>query len=140
MKMLLLSMLLLVGCAGQVSPQYRAFEAYVAEKKPLAEAGSLKWSVYYTGLYDKAVASSAPPYVLHAINESVMSAVRYEKGELSKEEFDYSRRQQQIAAQANGAVAQRQAQIDQERRQQQAYKNIETAAKIMQDSQPRPLR
>lgn len=81
---------------------------YAAVNKPLAENGQIKWSIYYSGLYDEVLNSSVPNRgsALERIAVMIQVSQAFESGNISKEQFDHMTRLTQ-AAQATDDDAQR---------------------------------
>lgn len=92
----------------------------------------MKWSDYYSGLYDRHVAAGTAPEILQAINKLQRNAQQYDKNEISKDEFEF--RQRDLRLQVT-STAQRLAAANEA--QQQARTAL--ALQMMQASQPRPL-
>jgi len=83
--------ILLFGCASPIGLKVEEYRNTVNEMKPKAEAGTLKWSVYYQMAIDKL--KEMPPTV-HGRDREIQEyyygiemAKKYESGEISKEEF-----------------------------------------------------
>lgn len=130
-QLLVVVFLLLSGCGAYAERQQsvRHAETYIADKKPLAERGELKWSEYYKGLYQFFVWADAPGDVLSRVNDLSRVAQDYEAGYITKDDFDYRRR----AAEAENRSA------GQARAQQQSAAQLALAAQILQASGPRVL-
>lgn len=142
-KIAILLTLLLAGCATNTppakDPRVSSYWLWVNTQRPLAEAGQLKWSEYYKGLYDRYVALGAPSEVLRLVNEANWAAQKYESGATSKEEFEY--RQRDLRAQLD-AVGQQMRDRDQARQKAAAAEqraSMIAALQLMQATQPRPL-
>lgn len=85
----------LVGCATTLNP----VDQYAGANRPLAEAGTLRWSEYYKGLYGIAATSNVPnkaPFMGRA-NAMIEAALAYEDQKISKDQFEHLRRQAQVA-------------------------------------------
>lgn len=128
---------LIAGCAtpngnSRGNPQMAELQFYVASNKPRAESGAMKWSEYYSGLYERHVAARTPPELIQVVNKMLWNAQQYETGAISRDEFDF--RQRDLRLQGD-TVMQRQAAAAQA--QQQAQTAL--ALQLMQASQPRPL-
>lgn len=89
---------LLTGCAG---PSMR----YAEQNKPLAERGKMKWSDYYKGLYDTSARAGESGQMLMRINTMILAAQSYEGGTLSKDQFEYFRRQAQAGQVVDDEIA-----------------------------------
>jgi hypothetical protein len=115
---LLIIVAALTGCAAPINPGVTAYRSYIAENRPLAEGGSLKWSAYYEGLYSKSMAAGAPDYMLNGANEMIDFAHQYESGAITQDQFQHHRRSIQARvvgrsqSDANQAQADRQRQVD----------------------------
>lgn len=70
---------------------------YAATYKPMAEAGTLPWSHYYQGAYDKVLVSqvSNQGRVLQRLNLLIMAAKSYENGAITSDQFHFLRREAQ---------------------------------------------
>jgi hypothetical protein len=93
MKILLILALLISGCATNQSKHTLA-EKYASANLPLANAGELKWSQYYLGLYKKLELES---YIntgnqLVICNELIDISKSYEADLITKEQFESKRR------------------------------------------------
>lgn len=91
MKKVLLAALvafLLIGCAMQQINQWSA------ENRSLAENGKIKWSQYYSNLYQKILSLHIPNKgaTLENINNMILISQNYEAGTITKEQFEYSQR------------------------------------------------
>lgn len=130
--------LLLAGCATAPQQNWNAIAAqdYVATNKPLAEAGTLKWSEYYKGAYRVAGAAGAHGTTLARLNEVIRDAEQYEAGTISKSEFEY--RQRAARAQETSADQYRAAQARAEQAQLGAVQ-LAAGLQMMQASQPRTI-
>ena len=132
-RLLIVSFVVLAGCATPQSqgpsPELIELQYYISSQKPLAEKGEIKWSDYFAGAYERQVMAGLPPQLYQITNKLRHSAQRYEKGELSQEDFDFEKRDSKAQWQiiAN--------QLSEESRQRQAA-NMALAAQIMQN---RPL-
>lgn len=80
---------LLAGCA---STRLAEIQAYAATNRPLAEAGTIKWSDYYLGLHRVGVASGMPANTQMRLNNMIRDAQQFEAGQITRDEFDYRRR------------------------------------------------
>ena len=132
-KLLIVCLFVLGGCATPQpqgpSPQMVELQQYVSLHKPLAEKGELKWSDYFAAVYERQVMAGFPPQMYQITNKLRHSAQQYEKGELSKEDFEFERRDSKAQWQI---VANQLAAEEQQRR----AANMAIAAQIMQN---RPL-
>lgn len=106
----------LVGCATPINPGVAAYQGYIAENRPLAERGLLKWSAYYEGLYSKSLAAGAPDYMLNGANEMIDFAHQYEAGTITREQFQHYRRSMQVSVTGRSQADAERAQSDQQRR------------------------
>jgi hypothetical protein len=93
---LAISVILSTFFAGCAAPSMR----YAQQNKSRAEQGEIKWSDYYKGLYDVAARANESGQMLTRINAMIDAAQSYEMGNISKDQFEYLRRQ----AQAGQAV------------------------------------
>jgi hypothetical protein len=123
----------LAGCAYAEHQQaVRHVHSYVADKRPMAERGDIKWSDYYKGLYNFLSAANAPGATLGQANEMIRVAGNYEAGRISKEDFEYARRDADAKSRtAAQALAQEQAQL--------GAAQMVAGAQLMQASGPRVL-
>lgn len=127
----------IAGCAApngntRNNPQMDELQFYVASNKPRAESGAMKWSEYYSGVYQRHVAAHTPPELIQVVNKMLWNAQQYESGAISKDEFDF--RQRDLRLQGD-AVQQQRAAAAQVQQQAQTV----LALQLMQASQPRPL-
>lgn len=88
--------LLLAACATS------QIKNYAAANKPLAEQGSIKWSTYYSGLYDEVAHSNDrnKGAMMNRVNQMIMNSQAFEAGMITKDQFQYLQR----AAQAGQAT------------------------------------
>jgi hypothetical protein len=96
---LILATILLNACAP--TKRAIAYNDYVKINFPRAEQGLIPWPEYYEGMYERAVASKSPATRLNSIIEMIDFAWRYEKREITQDEFIRARRVAQ-AEQENG--------------------------------------
>lgn len=85
----------LFGCANQAMNQGTIeANAWVAQNKPLAVQGTMPWSAYYEGAYDKFSVSNVAGKgaLLSRINNMISTAKAYERGEISADQFNSYRR------------------------------------------------
>jgi hypothetical protein len=132
---------IIAGCASpnrvaQSNPQMAELQFYVASNKPRAENGEMKWSDYYSGLYERHVAAHTPTELIQVVNKMLWNAQRYEAGAISKDEFDF--RQRDLRLEGN-AVMQRQAAAAQAQQLAQQQAQTALALQLIQASQPKPL-
>jgi hypothetical protein len=87
-----LSISILVGCAINPAVKYvEEMKLYIAENRPLALSGTIKWTTYYEG--GLSLAKKIPPNIQGRSDEisdwleSINVAKEYEAGRLTKEEF-----------------------------------------------------
>lgn len=129
----ILAVIGLVGCASPTNPAHTAFQAYVDQQRPRAQAGEVKWSEYYGGLYELAERAGAPGAVLGDINKFAGLAIQYESGSLTKDE--HTLRERELKA----IITERQ-QLEQEyesaRRQSLGAAQFAAGMAMMQGSQP----
>ena len=99
----------LSGCAINPAVKYNEdIQLYIAENRPKALAGSLKWTTFYEG--GLAIANQIPPHVqgrsvqISDWNESINVAKEYEAGNLTKEEFYSWREAYNARAEAKNAA------------------------------------
>lgn len=82
----------ITGCASQATREQNArideIKTYLATQKPLAQQGKIKWSDYYGGLRVRDINAGVSYDVVHLVSEMMFSAQKFERGEISKEEFD----------------------------------------------------
>lgn len=85
--------LALVGCESAPHNQFADVN------RPLAEQGKMKWSDYYQGLYDAALASNVPNkgQIMGRANSMIQAALAYEDRKISEQQFAYFRREVQAA-------------------------------------------
>ena len=93
----------LTGCATGPGPSAQ----YAAANLQLAEQGKMKWSDYYTGLYNSALQSNQRNKAQIMGRASVMidAAKTYERGGISDDQFQSLRRQVQTAQVADEEAA-----------------------------------
>src|SRR5450830_375595 len=115
MKLVFICFLVLffVGCA-QI--QQHEASSYVSTNKPLAESGSMKWSDYYKGLYEKVaqIKVNGTGQQLMLINNMISISLDYEAGKITKEQFDAATRdarakESMLTEQVNGENAENRA-------------------------------
>jgi len=118
MKRIILVVVLatLLGCAVPTNPGVTAYRSYIAENRPLAEAGTLKWSAYYEGLYSKSLAAGAPDYMLNGANDMIDFARQYESGEITQDQFHHHRRAMQASVTGRSQADAERAQAEYQRR------------------------
>lgn len=138
-KSLALAIVLIItaGCAAphrnaQTNPAIADLQFYISSNKPRAESGAMKWSDYYTGLYERHVAASMPPELIQGVNKLWWNAQQYDKNAISKDEFEFKQRELRLEI---TATARRLAAADEA--QQQARTAL--ALQMIQASQPRPV-
>jgi hypothetical protein len=87
---LIFATILLNACA----PAQRAiaYNDYVKINYSRAEQGLISWPEYYEGMYARAVASKSPATQLNSIIDMIDFAWRYEKREITQDEFIRARR------------------------------------------------
>lgn len=86
---------LLLGCASQ------QIAKWASDTRPLAESGKLKWSEYYSQLYQQVLAAPIPNKgsTLENVNNMILISQGFEAGKISKDDFDYFQRASQAAQQ-----------------------------------------
>jgi hypothetical protein len=134
MKKILLAFLILIsGCATpeppRPNPRLAELQQYVSMHRPQAEAGQMKWSDYFAAVYERQVMADFPPQLYQITNKLRHSAQRFEKGEISQEDFEFEKRDGKAQWQIISN------QLAEEARQRQAA-NLALATQIMQN---RPL-
>jgi hypothetical protein len=135
----ILACLVLAGCASRPSRQAVEFQNYIAQQKPRAQAGEIKWSKYYADLYLKAAAAGSPGFRLYSINQASGAALRYEAGEINKDQFDYEIRAIRAADTSAGDAAMAQERDEANQRAQLGVNQMAAGVALMQASQPRPI-
>jgi len=90
-----LALLILTGCATQ------KLNRWVAENRLLAESGKIKWSEYYSNLYQKTLYTPMENKgeTLDVINNMILVSQNYEAGTMNKEQFKYLQRSAQVQLQ-----------------------------------------
>lgn len=113
------SAFLLTACAQapHTRPEVLELQRFAASAKPMAENGSMKWSAYYEGLYNREIAASSSGELLTMANDAWRAAQQYEAGSISKADFEYQQRA--IRARAT-SISAAEEQAEQARRAQQA--------------------
>ena len=129
--------LLMTGCANSpnrsaVDPRVAEVMSYISINRPLAENGSMKWSAYYAGLYERQSAANTAPELLQILNKLLWNAQQYEKGAIPKDEFEYTQRDLR-----SQAVAANQRRVDAANAEQRARTLL--AIQMMQANQYRPV-
>jgi hypothetical protein len=103
----MLAVVLLSGCG--VNP----VNTYAGTNRPLAEQGVIKWSDYYKGLYSSVANSNTPGRgrTMARANVMIMAAISYEAGSITRDQFEYLRRDVQAgeASDSEQAAARRNA-------------------------------
>ena len=94
-SLLLVSALLITGCA--TAPAQPEFVTFALANRPLAESGQLKWSDYYLNLYRVGARSGMAVGQQSRVNDLISYAQQYERGSMTKDEFENRRRLAQIA-------------------------------------------
>jgi hypothetical protein len=120
----------LAGCATNRAA--KNLQRYVATQKPRAQAGAVKWSEYYRGLYNQGSAAGLPGDTLGRMNEAIRDAEQYEAGTISESEFNY--RQRALNAADKSAQQQRAQQA-----RQNSMAQMVAGAQLMQASGPYTL-
>lgn len=134
----ILATLLLTACASGPSPQKIEHDRYVAQNRPLALSGAMKWTVYYDGLYSRMLAAGAPSYALNPIISLMDSAEQLEAGKITEAEFQQKRRIAQAENQQGFENAQRQEQAAYNQRQAIGAAQTAAGLAMIQASQPQP--
>ncbi len=92
----LLFALLLTACASpQQKAQVAEFYNWQSSRQAQANAGKVQWSVYYTELWTRLGQmpdDPQKPQIMATTAELVPLARRYESGQITKEQFEDSRR------------------------------------------------
>lgn len=130
-----------VGCTmNRRGPDYSALTVYSKENRPQAESGTIPWSQYYKGAYSKMLEVGAPGFALAGMNESINTALQYESGKITKDEFDYRRRAIQADMSTRSQQENTRAQEDQSRKEAAGQAAMAAAlsasAQMMQLSRP----
>lgn len=116
--LLIIAMMALTGCATM---ETNKINTWAQGAKASAQAGNMKWSDYYTELYNRINALQYPVqgkgFYLQASATMIDISKAYESGKISKDEFDSAQRQM-IAKEAE---YQEQAQANNAARAQAAY-------------------
>lgn len=129
---------IIAGCAAPRNPQADAYRSYIAVNKPLAEQGAMKWSDYYSQAYQHALPLQSPlkPVALEQFSKLIGHAKDYEAGKISKEQFEFYRREAQIAQ------SRAEQDLDFRMKQQQQISDASTtgaAMQLLQMGQPHTL-
>jgi len=130
---------LLAACASGPTPGQLAAQAYVDANRPLAIAGTLKWSTYYLGLYEKQQSGGAPSFVLSTTNNLEATARRYEAGQISKKDFESARRGAQAEVAGHYENLATQQRVEQQNRQMLAAQQLAASAAMLNASKPQPV-
>lgn len=107
---LVIAIAILGGCATAPSnPAQNQVIMYIAEERPKAIAGTIKWTTYYQGAINLAntYPDSAPGkfQLIAEMTEALGMARQYEAGRISKEEFYKWREDGNAATAARAAKA-----------------------------------
>jgi len=109
MKSLLIALMLtfLTGCAVV---RQNELHKWSDANKSLAQSGQIKWSDYYTQLFDKIEEADLGIHrgpALQATNGLIASAKQYERGQITKEQFENAQRsaKAQVANARAAAIA-----------------------------------
>lgn len=128
----------LLGCASpRPSSEVIAFREYIAQHKPRAEQGLMKWSDYYQGVYSAmlAIKPMPPAFHLNQVNTLLARALDLEAGRITAEQFAQVRRDHQVAVAAQAEEEARRAQIIQA---QESAAAGAIGMQLLQMGQPRP--
>lgn len=102
-------LLSITACAMQ-----QPADKYVQMNLQLAESGALKWSDYYKGLFDEIARSKYlnRGSMMQRVNFMQQTALKFERGQISKEEFEFVRRdmQAQVVSETDELTRQQQIQ------------------------------
>jgi methionyl-tRNA formyltransferase len=94
---LLIALVLVLTLGGCAHLEAQKVSNWARQNKPLAESGQMKWSDYYTQLFDhiKAVPDNinGKGFYLQASATMIDAAKAFEEGRASKDEFDSFQRQ-----------------------------------------------
>lgn len=95
MKIVLIVILFLVGCATSPNTAMSPAKVYGQANMPLAESGKIKWSDYYLGMYEKLLTESGTNTgnQLIIFNDLIDTAKAYEAGLITKDKFESKRRE-----------------------------------------------
>lgn len=127
---LVIAILALSGCAeiqqqkqqAMIQQQRAELSTYVDTNRPKVNAGDMKWSEYYRGLFDIYGSSSFSDrgFMMQALVDSIEKATAFEGGKITAEEFEQFRMRQQ----ANIAAYQETSAKDDEDRRMRALQAI----------------
>lgn len=130
----------LAGCATpqQPHPAVTEFTQYVDANLPRARAGDLRWSDYYWQAYERL--RQVPPHwerdlLVQAYSDMYQTARRFERGELSADEFKDAQRAAAMRVDERASAA-RSAAAQQDAATRAA--NAQMGMQLLQMSRPRP--
>lgn len=135
----------LAACAtgGPIPPQdanTSAYWLYVNTQTSLAQEGKLRWSDYYTGLYEKRREMGSSPEILREVGALMWAAQQFEQGYMPKADFDARQREYTLRieqAEQSALDDRRQAQAVAESNRAQQWNNVlASAAVLLQASGP----
>lgn len=89
----------LIGCAN---PALKQFQETNNQERRRAESGSIKWSAYYQGVYDRMLRVNGiddKAFHLNLLSFMIEASQAYESGAISKEQFNKAKRDAQVAMQ-----------------------------------------
>ena len=132
--------LVLSGCASpQQSAQMQELKRWQAQAKSDAESGRMKWSAYYSQLWERLNVMPPDPQktdIQQSLAEIIPIARQYESGQISKEQFEDTRRLLQsrsMQTAQNRRIAQQQ--IDAVQSQQQ----LQLSRQLLEMGRPQML-
>lgn len=124
-RIIIIIFVMLAGCANmQSNLANRELRNYMDQNAPLARAGSMKWSDYYTGLYDLASKHTnvrGAGTFMEITNNLIGSAYKFEDGKITLEEFKGKQREAE-ALLAQSTQAEMDADTDRRMRAYSAWK------------------
>lgn len=117
--MVLCASILLTACVNprlaemnrQSQQKDDAITEYATVKRPLAAAGTLKWSDYWAGLYATLQTNPVRPddmIMARGASDMIDASTKFESGQISKTEYDKVTREVQLQVQQQLANAQQQ--------------------------------
>src|ERR1041385_4906728 len=114
-----------------INPRLIELNQYAEAQRPLAVDGKIKWSDYYRGLRERQIAAGMSYEVVHLASELEFYALAYEKGGITKDEFE---RHQHFARNTITDIALRERQATEAR--EQANKALALQALMNMPSAP----
>lgn len=145
MKKTLLALIIgisLFGCAApRKNPQWEAYKAYTSAHEPLARRGDMKWSDFYAQAYQHTLPLQSPiqPTLLEVTSQMISHAQDFEAGKITKEQLDQYRREAEITVYKTAREIEAGAQQRRAANDAASAAQLEAAARLMQNSGPRPL-